>query len=157
MASRKLDRRVIVCLALAVAAWASFESSFAHADAPEVAEFRVVVNARSALSSVPRDFLADAFLKKVTRWDDGEPIRPCDLRPDSTVRRAFSKTILRRAIAAIRSYWQQRIFSGRDVPPPELDSDAAVLGYVAKNRGAVGYVSMSASLGDGIKVIRVSD
>jgi len=154
-ASRKLDRRALVCLALAVAAGGVLGASSAHADTPEVAEFRVVINARNPQDSIARDFLADAFLKKVTRWDDGEPIRPCDLRLDSTVRRAFSKTVLRRAIAAIRSYWQQRIFSGRDVPPPELDSDEAVLRYVAKYRGAVGYVSAAAHLGDGVKAVRV--
>ena len=49
-------------------------------------------------------------------------------------------------MAAISSYWAQRIFSGRDVPPPELDSDEAVIEYVLKNRGAVGYVSPSAKL-----------
>jgi hypothetical protein len=46
----------------------------------------------------------------------------------------------------VRSYWQQRIFSGRDVPPPELDSDDAVIGFVSKYAGAVGYVSGAAKL-----------
>jgi len=65
---------------------------------------------------------------------DGETALPVDLRSDSSVRRKFSESVLKRSVAAIRSYWQQRIFSGREVPPPELDSDAAVLRYVAKYR-----------------------
>jgi hypothetical protein len=32
------------------------------------------------------------------------------------------------------------------LPPPELDSDEAVVRYVLKHRGAIGYVSASAKL-----------
>jgi hypothetical protein len=46
----------------------------------------------------------------------------------------------------VRAYWQQRIFSGRDVPPPELDSDQQVVDYVMKYPGAIGYVSGAADL-----------
>jgi ABC-type phosphate transport system substrate-binding protein len=102
---------------------------------------RVIVHISNPASAVEREFLAAAFLKKATRWDDGQAIRPVDLPQVSAVRRSFSANILRRSVAAIRNYWQQRIFSGRGVPPPELDSEAAVADYVAKNPGAVGYVS----------------
>jgi hypothetical protein len=50
-------------------------------------------------------------------------------------------------VAAVKAYWQQRIFSGRGVPPPALDSDQAVLEYVASHPGAVGYVSGAAAVG----------
>lgn len=108
--------------------------------------FRLIVHASSAQNVVPDTWLADAFLKKVARWSDGELIRPVDQRASSVVRRAFSERVLRRSVGAVRSYWQQRIFSGRDVPPPELDSDESVIGFVAKYPGAVGYVSNAAKL-----------
>ena len=73
-------------------------------------------------------------------------IRPVDLEPDSPVRRRFTEEVLRRPLAAVRAYWQQRIFSGRDVPPPELDSDQQVIDYVMKYAGAIGYVSGAAAL-----------
>jgi len=60
-------------------------------------------------------------------------------------------------VEAVRRYWQQCIFSGRSVPPPELDSDEAIVRYVAKYRGAVGYVSADAKLGDrDVKVLAVN-
>jgi hypothetical protein len=49
-------------------------------------------------------------------------------------------------VGAVRSYWQQRIFSGRDVPPPELDSDEAVVAFVARSPGGIGYVSAATKL-----------
>ena len=79
---------------------------------------------------------------------------PVDLKPDSAVRRRFSEHVLNRSVAAVKSYWQQRIFSGRGVPPPELESEQAVLAYVTKHRGAVGYVSTTAEVGN-VRVIRI--
>jgi hypothetical protein len=109
-------------------------------------DFRVVVHPDHTGGAVERAFLADAFLKKVTRWPGGETIRPADLRANSPARKRFTEVVLKRSVGAVRSYWQQRIFSGRDVPPPELDSDEAVLAFVAKHPGAVGYVSGAAKV-----------
>ena len=117
-------------------------------------DFRVIVDPESSTTTATRELLTEAFLKKNTRWPDGETIRPVDQRSDSAVRRAFSEGILKRSVSAVRSYWQQRIFSGRDVPPPELDSDDAVVRYVSEHRGAVGYVSASTRTGE-TKVVTV--
>jgi ABC-type phosphate transport system substrate-binding protein len=116
--------------------------------------YLVIVNPNKPLPSVDRQFLADAFLKKATTWSNGEGIRPVDLPPGSPVRRQFTDEILHRSISEVKGYWQQRIFSGRDVPPPELDSDEAVVAYVLRYDGAVGYVSGDAAL-NGAKTVLV--
>ena len=124
------------------------------ADAKQAPPFVVIVNPANPGSSFDRKFLADAFLKKVTRWPGGDVIRPVDLPADSWTRARFSDDVLNRSVAAVKSYWQQIIFSGRDVPPPELANDGEVLKFVAQNPWAVGYVSGTAVL-DGVKPIRV--
>jgi hypothetical protein len=118
-------------------------AALAHAEAPV---YRVIVNPRNPSGSIERRFLAQAFLRKASQWDDGEVIRPVDLASDAPARRRFVEDVLERSVAAVKSYWQQVIFSGRGVPPPELDSDEAVLRYVQKYTGAVGYVSGSADV-----------
>ena len=117
--------------------------------------YQIIRNPGNPIDAVDRQFLEDAFLKKKSAWPDGAVIRPVDLAPASTARRQFSDDVLRRPVDAIRSYWQQRIFSGRGVPPPELDSDEAVLRYVSSRPGAVGYVSGGAKLGNA-RVLRVT-
>src|SRR5258708_4021517 len=102
--------------------------------------YQIIVHPSNPTRSVDRKFLADAFLKKVTRWAHGELIRPVDLSPDSPVRNKFSDQVLGRSVGAIKSYWQQLVFSGRDLPPPELDTDQDVVKYVLKHSGAIGYV-----------------
>jgi ABC-type phosphate transport system substrate-binding protein len=116
--------------------------------------FRVIVNPSNASANLDRKFLTDAFLKKVTRWPGGEPIRPVDLASDSPTRRRFTEEVLGRSVAAVKSYWQQLIFSGRNVPPPELDSDEEVVRYVARYPGAIGYVSGAGEVG-GVKILAV--
>jgi ABC-type phosphate transport system substrate-binding protein len=127
----------------------------ARADSkPPPPPYVVIVHASNPNAGMPRRFVADAFLKKTTRWPDGSVIRPVDLPADSSTRAHFSDDVLNRSVAAVKSYWQQMIFSGRDVPPPELANDDEVVKYVAQNAGAVGYVSGTAQLG-GVRPLRV--
>lgn len=116
--------------------------------------YRVIVNPANPVTEVDRPFLLRAFLKKITRWQDGSTIRPVDQNLDSPVRRVFTEDVLGRTVAAVRNGWEQAIFDGRDVPPPELDSDAEVVDYVLRNPGAIGYVSPQAAL-NGARVLRV--
>lgn len=137
-------------LSVSLALAARLTSAYADQDAP----FRIVVDPENPAAEMTREVVADVFLKASTRWPDGATIKPVDQKADTGVRKAFSERILKRTIPAVRSYWQQRIFSGRDVPPPELESDEAVVRYVREHRGAVGYVSGAANPG-GTKVISV--
>ncbi len=138
-ASRASRRRAIVWLGASMASSVLGSARALHAD--ELVAFRLIVHPTNPLRAAERTLIADAFLKKATRWPAGEMMRPVDLRADSGVRRRFSESVLKRSVGAVRSYWQQRIFSGRDVPPPELESEDVVVAYVAKYPGAVGYVS----------------
>ena len=134
-------RPVALGLALCIALLVLRESRAAQ----PASEFRVIVNTQNPTSAVKRELLAGLFLKKATRWPTGEPVAPVDLRPAAKAREAFSTAILKRPVAAVRQYWTQRTFSGRDLPPAELESDEAVVRYVTTHPGAVGYVSASAN------------
>jgi ABC-type phosphate transport system substrate-binding protein len=118
--------------------------------------YRIIVHPNNPVTQLDQVFLQDAFLKKVRHWPGKQTIRPADLTPRSSTRSRFSKEVLGRSVQAVKAYWQQRIFSGRDVPPPEFDSDAKVVAYVLSHEGAVGYVSGTADLG-GSKVVGARD
>jgi ABC-type phosphate transport system substrate-binding protein len=134
----------------------SLAGTSVQANGRAVPAFQIIVHPSNRTASLDRKFVEDAFLKKVTRWPDNDSvIRPVDLGAGSPVRRAFSESVLNRSVEAVKGYWQQRIFSGRDVPPPELDTDDDVVRYVLKYDGAVGYVSGGANL-EGARVVDVS-
>ena len=115
--------------------------------------FVVVVNAANPASNIPKAAVAALFTKKTHEWEDGTPVFPVDLPADDPVREAFTLAIHGKSPQAIRAYWQQQIFSGREVPPPERSSDEQVLAYVRTTAGAIGYVRPTARLGPGVKVV----
>jgi ABC-type phosphate transport system substrate-binding protein len=147
--------RVIVAITLVLSlALVAFAASVAAQQPEPALAYRVIVHPDNPVTSVDRQFLADAFLKKLTRWPDKRMMHPVDLLPGSDARSRFTRDVLRRSVAAIKAYWQQRIFSGRGVPPPELGDEARVVAYVLEHNGAVGYVSAAAEL-KGAKAISV--
>lgn len=142
----KGGRRAFVAL-VTLGAGFSMCSFGAKGEAHARSTFKLIVHPDNTAGSASRGFLSDAFLRNISKWGDGRRILPVDLRADSKVREHFSDRVHGRSVLAIKRYWQQRIFSGSGVPPPELDSDEAVLNYVLQHPGALGYVSADAAIG----------
>jgi hypothetical protein len=71
------------------------------------------------------------------------------------VRDAFSRDVHGKPTSAVEAYWQQQVFSGRDVPPPEKGEGAA-LDFVRSNSNGIAYVSPGAGT-EGVKLIDVTD
>jgi ABC-type phosphate transport system substrate-binding protein len=140
---------------VALLAFLIFVSPAALAAEPEPG-FSVIVHPTNATTALTTDELSRVFLKKVTKWKDGRSIVPIDLVEDSPVRRSFSQTVHHRKVPAISSYWQQQIFSGRAVPPREMDSEEEVVRFVVRSPGAIGYVSTKAPL-KGVKILKIGD
>jgi len=141
--------RALIAIVLLAAVFAGCADAAADGDS-----VRVIVNAKNPTAKVSKQFVADAFLKKRTRWSGDSPIQPVDLGQKHSVRAKFSRSILDRDVSAVRRYWAQLVFSGRGVPPPEVTDEDAVIAYVAKNAGAIGYVSASATL-SGVKAVPI--
>jgi ABC-type phosphate transport system substrate-binding protein len=113
------------------------------------------VNNSVSVSSLSKKAASDFFLKKTTKWENGTAVMPVDQLDSSNTREGFSKAVHGKTAAAVKSYWNQQIFSGRDVPPVEKKSDAEVLSFVRSNAGAIGYVSDAASV-EGVRVITIN-
>lgn len=120
----------------------------------EAPAFRVVVHPSNPATALPRAQISQLFLKKVTRWPDGRTVKPVEPPARSSAREAFCETIHGKSTAAVRSYWNQLIFTGREVPPVEKGSDEEVLAYVRDNEAAIGLVSAGASL-SGVKTLEI--
>ena len=105
---------VAMCIVLSVRLEAG-----AHA-ATESPGFKVIVHPSNPVTSLRADTLRQIFLKQQVRWDNGDTIKPVDLKLQSAVRAEFSREVLARSAQTVRTYWLQRIFSGGQIPPPEL-------------------------------------
>ena len=119
------------------------------------ADVKVVVHATNAADSITKAKIADLFLKRVTRWENGRAVTPVDQSEKSAARAVFTKELLAREVVWVKSYWQKMIFSGRATPPAELSSDSEVLELIRTNPDAIGYVSDSATIPAGLKTLTV--
>jgi ABC-type phosphate transport system substrate-binding protein len=104
--------------------------------------FVVVVNAANSVQSLKADQVSKYFLKKVGQWDGGIRVLPVELSETLAARQEFTKSVHKKPLSAVKSFWQQQVFSGRDV---------------RANPGAIGYVSSAATLGSGIKTVTISE
>ena len=116
-------------------------------------DFAVIVNVSNPISTLSKDEVAKLFLKKTISWSSGQSASPVELPVTAKVRESFAREVLNKSVAQVRSYWQQQIFSGRDVPPPEKPTEDEVLAFVRANPNAIGYVSRTANMGRGVKVV----
>ncbi|MDX2089743.1 MAG: substrate-binding domain-containing protein [Kofleriaceae bacterium] len=118
--------------------------------------FRVIVNRDNPVTTLKKAQVSKLLLKTQTTWSNGNKVMPVDLRATSKVRDAMSRSIHGRSAAVIKNWWNQQIFAGKGVPPPERATDAMVIAYVLSNPGAVGYVSTEANTSD-VKVVVVKE
>lgn len=147
---------LFVCL-LAIAAFLLAPLPDHGAGAQEAGGYKIVVNAANTSPGESKSTLGKIFLKKVREWDDKQKVTPYDLDDKSETRKAFSEGVHGKSVSAIKSYWQRMIFSGRDVPPDEIATEADLLKRVAADKGAIGYVSAKSALPEGVKELKVKD
>src|SRR5260221_11720606 len=93
----------VLPLVLAFAATCALAGGDTHAASP--AAWRVIVNPSNPVANVERRFLADVFLKKITRGSGGDGIRPVDQRQETFSRQRFSEDVLDRTVENVKSYW----------------------------------------------------
>jgi len=116
--------------------------------------YKIIVHPDNPTTSVGRDFVRDAYLKKASQWRGGTTLRPIDLSTSFPVRERFTAEVLKKTPSQLKNYWNQRIFSGKGVPPPEVSSVKDMIQYVVSEPGAIGYIPDTVDAGDA-KVIGV--
>ena len=117
--------------------------------------YLVIVNAENPVDSMSRPDVAKLFLDRTARWREGGVAAPVDLSLTSAVRAAFSRDVLGFSLPAVKNYWDKRMMANHEMPPPVRSNDAEIVAHVSRNRGGIGYVSGTATLEPGVKVLKL--
>jgi hypothetical protein len=117
------------------------------------ADIKLIANASVGVSSVSAEEVKGVFLSTKTSLNDGSHVEPVLLKSGAT-HVAFVKEYLGKTDAALDIYYRSLVFTGKGSMPKTLATDAEVVSYVAKTRGAIGYVGMGANT-EGVKAIQV--
>ncbi len=118
------------------------------------AEVRIIANPSIKADAVSSSELKAIFLQEHNSLRDGAHVEPVLERKGPT-HEAFLKEYLRQSDDSLQDYYRSLVFTGKAAMPKILASDEEVVAYVAKTRGAIGYVGANASV-DGVKVLEVS-
>jgi len=102
----------------------------------------VIVNPGVPVATIDAREARRIFLLRQRFWPGGRTIAPVNLPAASPLRRDFSVKLLGRTVRELTEYWNDLYFHGTE-PPPVMDSERAVLLYVARTPGAIGYVYAS--------------
>ena len=113
-------------------------------DAALAAELAVIVSARSNISMLSADQVAEIFLFQTNRFPNGSEVVPIDQDLGSPLRDEFYSKVTRRTPALVKAHWARLIFTGRGQPPAEVDGSAAMRRMIAENPGMIGYVERTA-------------
>lgn len=111
--------------------------------APVVAfasEVVAVVSARSPITALSSEQVADIFLGKTNRFPDGSQAVPIDQDEDSPAREQFYAQYTGKSPAQVKAHWSKIIFTGRGQPPRPLGGGSQVRRAIADNPRAIGYL-----------------
>lgn len=110
------------------------------------ADVVVVVSAKSSVSSLTKDQVADIFMGKSTQ------ATPVDQDSGAAAREEFYTKVTGQSAAQVKSHWAKLSFSGKGTPPKSLGGDDEVKSQVAGNASLIGYIE-KAKVDASVKVV----
>jgi ABC-type phosphate transport system substrate-binding protein len=116
------------------------------------ADVVAVVSAKSRVTVLNADQVADIFLGKTSHFPDGTQATPVDQSEDSPARERFYAQFTGKSPAQVKAYWSKMIFTGRGQPPRQVPSNTDAKKYVAQNPNTIGYIDVS-QVDDSVRVV----
>jgi hypothetical protein len=113
---------------------------------------KIIANSSVKSDSISADDLKGVFLEEKDSLA-GSHVEPV-LEKGGAAHEAFVKEYLDKNDSALQTYYRSLVFTGKGSMPKSVGSDAEAVAYVAKTKGAIGYVASGASA-EGVKTLEV--
>ncbi|MGE0087657.1 MAG: substrate-binding domain-containing protein [Desulfococcaceae bacterium] len=104
------------------------------------AEILIISNTDVPETNLSSQEIQEIFLGKRVQWSDNSRIRFVTVG-DNEVHSMFLKQYVRLSEADWKIYWKRMVFTGRGLPPETIATEAELIAFVSKTKGALGYVS----------------
>ena len=104
------------------------------------AELVIVVNKENPIDELSLTNVVDIYTGRYMAFPNGITAEPVDLPNESSDKESFYYQATGLSLAKINSYWARLKFTGRYLPPIELDTAEVAVNYVQRNPNAVAYV-----------------
>lgn len=103
------------------------------------ADLYIIVNKDLSISQLDKSDIAAIYLLKKKHWENGDDITPINLPATAEARNRFTAQIFDSTPEKLGSYWDKMLFKG-ETPPVTQNSEQAVVMFVERIKGAIGYV-----------------
>lgn len=113
----------------------------------------IIANTSVPVDSLSRGALNDIFLGIEAAWKDAQEISIA-LQEKSDIHSAFTNEFTNKSPSQFKMHWRKLVFLGQASQPDSFGTEQELIDYVAKNPGAIGYVS-AAPQNDRIKTIGI--
>lgn len=117
------------------------------------ADVKIIANSSIQDEEISSVRLKRIFLLEVNSLDDGTHVEPVLARRGQS-HETFLKEVLDVNDNALQDYYRSLVFTGKSFMPKELSSDSEIIAYVAKTKGAIGYVGAETAT-PGVKTLTV--
>ena len=118
----------------------------------QAASVKVIANPSISDSAVSMDDLRSVFLQEKDSLG-GSHVEAV-MEKGGPAHEAFLKEYLDKSDSALQSYYRSLVFTGKGSMPKTVASDAEMVAYVSKTKGAIGYIGGDAAA-DGVKTLQV--
>lgn len=106
---------------------------------PSWADLYIIANKDLSAVQLDKDDIAAIYLLKKKHWENGDDIMPINLPAQADARTRFTAEIFDSTPDKLGSYWDKMLFKG-ETPPVTQNSEQAVILFVERIKGAIGYV-----------------
>lgn len=103
------------------------------------ADYFIVVSDDNPTTSLSDKEALHLFLGNQRAFPGGTPARAYELAGDE-LRAGFYRALGAMSLAQVNSYWARLMFSGRNLPPQQLESTAAMVEKVSQDPRAIGWL-----------------
>ncbi|MDI1230822.1 MAG: hypothetical protein PSU93_06720 [Methylobacter sp.] len=103
------------------------------------ADLYIIANKDLPAAQLDKSDIAAIYLLKKKHWENGEDIMPINLPAQADARARFTAEIFDSTPDKLGSYWDKMLFKG-ETPPVTQNSEQAVILFVERIKGAIGYV-----------------
>ena len=107
-------------------------------------ELVIIVNTANPVDALTASEAKQYFLKNKARWPFGKKVRPSDYQDEKGMRDVFLSNVLAMNALEVERYWIEQQYARAEKPPVMLDDDTAVVRFVNKFEGAIGFVDRGA-------------
>jgi TonB family protein len=114
---------------------------------------KVIANSNVKAAAVSVGELKSIFLEERRSFSDGTHVEPV-LEKGGPAHETFLVEYLGQSNEELQNYYRSLVFTGRGFMPKALGSDAEVVAYIARTKGAVGYVSAETNT-EGVKTLSI--